>query len=108
MQVSVWVYASVLVFVFSRVTDRLRSLMIRFNEWESRAIKVSVYYDILQLSCLQQFSLTVLIDLPVFETHSVRFTYRGVPKFWIHGSVCCACARRTGVAARVERRRRER
>ncbi len=40
--------------------------------------------------------------------------YRGVPKFWTHLKnniifyVTSACARRTGAAARVERRRRER
>ncbi len=54
MRVSAWVHASALAFVFSRVTDRLRSLMIRFNEWESRAIKVSAYRVLLQGSYLRR------------------------------------------------------
>ncbi len=50
-------------------------------------------------------------DLEAFMV-SVR-VYRGVPKFWTHQTifyvfVTSACARRTGAAARVERRRRER
>ncbi len=68
-------------------------------------VRVSINASVLSflvLKCAMYYLCLVGTRLPtiIFGNQmddAVTGYYRGVPKFWAYGSVCCACARRSGL-----------